>query len=55
MGVPTKIKRFEDLIVWQKSMSLAEEVYQATKQEKFAKDWELKNISKEPPYQFHPI
>jgi four helix bundle protein len=42
MGVPTKIKRFEDLIVWQKSMSLAEEVYQATKQEKFAKDWELK-------------
>ena len=34
-----KIERFEDLIVWQKSMSLAEEIYRVTKQGEFTKDW----------------
>ena len=38
-----KIQRFEDLIVWQKSMSLAEEIYRVTKQGEFAKDWGLRN------------
>jgi len=43
MKLPSKITRFEDLIVWQKSMALAEEIYQVTKQGEFAKDWGLKN------------
>lgn len=30
-------------MVWQKSMSLAEEIYQITKQGVFVKDWGLKN------------
>jgi len=38
-----KITRFEDLIVWQKSMVLAEEIYRVTKQGEFGKDWGLKN------------
>lgn len=38
-----KIQRFEDLIVWQKSMSLAEEIYRVTKQGEFAKDWGLRD------------
>ena len=43
MTSPSKINRFEDLIVWQKSMILAEEIYRITKQGEFAKDWGLKN------------
>ena len=43
MNSPSKITRFEDLIVWQKSMSLAEEVYGVTRQGEFAKDWGMKN------------
>jgi len=43
METDRKIKRFEDLIVWQKSMSLAEEIYRAAKQVEFAKDWGLKD------------
>ena len=43
MTSPSKIQRFEDLIVWQKTMSLAEEIYKATRQGEFAKDWGLKN------------
>ena len=42
METKPKIQRFEDLIVWQKSMSLAEEIYRVTKQGEFAKDWGLK-------------
>jgi four helix bundle protein len=38
-----KIERFEDLIVWQKSMSLAEDIYRVTKQGDFAKDWGLRD------------
>ena len=38
-----KIQRFEDLIVWQKSMVLAEEIYRITKQGEFAKDWGLRD------------
>jgi four helix bundle protein len=36
-----RIQKFEDLIVWQKAMSLAEEIYRATRQGDFAKDWGL--------------
>ena len=42
MTIPSKIQRFEDLIVWQRAMSLAEEIYRVTKQGEFAKDWGLK-------------
>ena len=38
-----KIERFEDLIVWQKAMALAEEVYRITRQGEFSKDWGLRN------------
>jgi four helix bundle protein len=38
-----KIQHFEDLIVWQKSMSLAEEIYRVTKQGEFSKDWGLRD------------
>jgi four helix bundle protein len=41
MTSSSRIQPFEDLIVWQKSMSLTEEIYRATKQGKFAKDWGL--------------
>ena len=40
---PSKIQRFEDLIVWQKSISLAEEIYKVTKHGEFAKDWGLRD------------
>jgi len=43
METKSKIQRFEDLIVWQKSMSLAEEIYRITKQGGFARDWGLRN------------
>ena len=39
----SKITRFEDLFVWQKSMTLAEEIYRITKDGQFAKDWGLKD------------
>ena len=42
METKPKIQRFEDLIVWQKSMDLTEEIYQVTKQCEFSKDWGLK-------------
>jgi four helix bundle protein len=43
MKLSSKIIRFEDLIVWQKSMSLTEEIYRASREGEFAKDWGLKN------------
>ena len=43
MKTNPKIQYFEDLIVWQKSMVLAEEVYKVTRQGEFAKDWGLRN------------
>ena len=43
METKPKIKRFEDLIVWQKSMSLPEEIYRVTKMGAFAKDWGLRD------------
>jgi len=43
VGQPSKIAKFEDLIVWQKSMVLAEEIYRVTKHGEFSKDWGLKN------------
>lgn len=36
-----KIERFEDLIAWQKARELTREVYKATRQGAFAKDWGL--------------
>jgi four helix bundle protein len=38
-----KIQRFEDLIVWQKSLSLAKDIYQRTNEGAFAKDWGLRD------------
>jgi len=43
MNSKPKITRFEDLIVWQKAMNLAEEIYRVTKQGEFAKDWGLRD------------
>jgi four helix bundle protein len=39
--VTTKIERFEDLIAWQKARALASEVYRATRQGAFARDFGL--------------
>jgi four helix bundle protein len=36
-----KIKRFEDLIAWQKARELTREIYQVTRQGDFAKDFGL--------------
>src|SRR5919109_4948768 len=36
-----KIERFEDLIAWQKARELTRAVYDATRQEDFAKDYGL--------------
>jgi len=38
-----KITRFEDLLVWQKSMDLAEKIYRSTEQCRFSKDWGLRD------------
>ena len=43
MDSTNKVKRFEDLVVWQKSMALAEEIYRITKSGEFGKDWGLKD------------
>jgi four helix bundle protein len=37
------VKSFEELIAWQRSMNLAEEVYRITSNMPFAKDWGLKD------------
>ena len=36
-----KIERFEDLVAWQKSRKLTQEIYQATRRGDFAKDFGL--------------
>ncbi len=38
-----KIERFEDLHSWQKARELAKRVYELTRQEDFARDFELHN------------
>ena len=38
-----KIERFEDLQSWQKGRELANRVYELTRQEDFARDFELRN------------
>ena len=38
-----KIKRFEDLIVWQKALCLSRKIYQRTNEGAFAKDWGLRD------------
>ena len=35
----TKIKRFEDLVAWQKTRDLAKVIYRVTRQGGFAKDF----------------
>lgn len=43
MTSPSKIQRFEDLIVWQKAMALSKEIYRITSEGPFVKDWGLKD------------
>ncbi len=43
MDKNTKIRGFQDLIVWQKSLRLAEDVYKATKSRPFASDYGLRD------------
>ena len=43
MQTKSKIKRFEDLIVFQKAMSLSKEIYRITSEGRFAKDWGLRD------------
>ena len=43
MEAKRKIRRFEDLIVFQKAMSLSREIYQVTSEGKFSKDWGLRD------------
>jgi len=38
-----KIKRFEELEVWQAARQLAREVYELTEQQRLGKDWSLKD------------
>ena len=38
-----KVERFEDLIAWQKSRELTKKIYKITEQERFSKDFGLKN------------
>lgn len=38
-----KIKKLEDIIAWQKARELVKEIYHATKQGKFSKDFALAN------------
>ena len=38
-----KIEKFEDLIAWQKARKLTRQIYKATNQEKFARDYGLKD------------
>jgi four helix bundle protein len=38
-----KIRGFQDLIVWQKSLKLAEDVYRVTKERPFATDYGLRD------------
>jgi four helix bundle protein len=38
-----QIKRFEDLLSWQKARELCNSVYGLTKNEGFKYDWDLKN------------
>ena len=37
----SKIEKFEELIAWQKARALTQEIYELTRQGKFAKDFEL--------------
>ena len=43
MQTKSKIKRFEDLIVYQKAMVLTESIYKATSYGPFSKDWGLRD------------
>jgi len=43
METKRKITRFEDLIAFQKAMSLSKAIYRITSDGKFAKDWGLKD------------
>ena len=43
MQTKAKIQRFEDLVVFQKAMSLSKEIYRITSEGKFAKDWGLRD------------
>lgn len=43
MNEKKKVERFEDLLTWQKARSLTAEIYQATNQGEFARDWGLKD------------
>jgi len=38
-----KVNRFEDLEVWQKGMQLAEDIYFVTRDEKFAREFSIKD------------
>lgn len=38
-----KVNRFEDLEVWQKGMQLAEDIYFVTRDEKFAREYSIKD------------
>ncbi len=43
MDKKTKIRSFQDLIVWQKSLLLAEYIYEATRRRNFATDYGLRD------------
>ena len=43
MGTQSKITRFEDLIVWNKSLDLSKEIYRITSGGTFSRDWGLKD------------
>ena len=38
-----KIKRFEDIVVWQKARELAGDIYRITGDRKFDRDWDLRS------------
>ena len=38
-----KVNRFEDLEVWQKAMKIAEDIYLLTREDKFAREYSIKD------------
>lgn len=43
LATPEKIRRFEDLVAWQKARKLAAEIYRVTSEGRFSKDFGLRD------------
>ena len=43
LATPGKVRRFEDLVAWQKARKLAAEIYRVTSEGRFSKDFGLRD------------